>query len=60
MPSPTSWEILQVANKHIDHLKNFGSDFYLYEKQTPSPEDLSSWIPALWAHGDKKFKVACL
>jgi len=28
---------------------NFGSDFYLHEKQTPSPEDASFWIPVLWA-----------
>lgn len=46
MPSPRSQQILQITPKHTDHLKNLGSDVDLYGKQTPSPEHLSSQIPA--------------
>lgn len=53
MPSPTSQQILQIAPKHTDHLKNFGSDLDLYGKQTISPEDLCSQIPALWAQAHR-------
>ncbi|RMC12475.1 hypothetical protein DUI87_09992 [Hirundo rustica rustica] len=35
-----------ITPKYTDHPKNLGSDLDLYGKQTPSPEDLSSRIPA--------------